>query len=122
MALVTTDFPRRKTVKSTIESRTLQQARRGNGGVYPLQPTHYRPVIDKHHRSYMLNDPKPDSLLTVEETATYLRVKPQTLATWRCTQRYPLPYVRVGRAIRYRLTDVQEFLRARTIGHHEDET
>lgn len=55
-------------------------------------------------------------LLTEAETAAYLQVKPETLATCRCTRRYPLPFVRVGRAIRYRLRDVESFLTARTVG------
>lgn len=55
-------------------------------------------------------------LLTEAETAAYLQVKPETLATWRCTRRYPLPFVRVGRAIRHRLRDVESFLTARTVG------
>jgi excisionase family DNA binding protein len=68
------------------------------------------------------SDPARPQLLTPEETAVYLRVKTQTLATWRCTQRYALPYVRVGRAIRYRLTDVREFIAARTTGALKDNT
>jgi excisionase family DNA binding protein len=50
-------------------------------------------------------------LLTPEEVAARLRVTTGTLAVWRCTKRYRLQYVRVGRAIRYRLEDVEEFLR-----------
>jgi hypothetical protein len=55
-------------------------------------------------------------LLTELETATYLCVKPETLATWRSTRRYALPYVRVGRAIRYKPADVERFLAERTVG------
>ena len=59
---------------------------------------------------------KPTPLITESEAAAYMGVKPQTLATWRCTKRYPLPFIRVGRrAIRYRLTDIEKFLADRTI-------
>ena len=57
-----------------------------------------------------------DGLLTEVETAAYLGLKAPTLATWRCTQRYELPFVRVGRAIRYRRTDIEKFLANRTVG------
>ena len=54
----------------------------------------------------------PASLLTAEQAAAYLNVKPQTLATWRCTKRYGLPWVKVGRSVRYRLEDVKRFIEA----------
>ena len=54
-------------------------------------------------------------LLTEDQTAAYLSIRSQTLATWRATRRYALPYIRVGRAIRYRLTDVEQFLTRRTV-------
>jgi excisionase family DNA binding protein len=53
-------------------------------------------------------------LLTPKETAERLGLCVNTLAFWRCTHRYPLPYTRSGRRIKYRLADVEEFLRSRT--------
>ena len=51
-------------------------------------------------------------LLTPKEVAERLRVTVGTLNVWRCVNRYPgLKYIRVGRAIRYRPEDVEEFLR-----------
>ena len=55
-------------------------------------------------------------LLTRAEAAAFLGVRPQTLATWLCRRRYPLPVVRVGRLVRYRLSDLEAFLDARTVG------
>jgi predicted site-specific integrase-resolvase len=49
-------------------------------------------------------------LLTPQETAERLLVSPATLAIWRCTKRYPLPWVKVGRAVRYRESDVRKFI------------
>jgi excisionase family DNA binding protein len=60
-------------------------------------------------------DPMLRRLLTEDETADYINVKKETLTTWRCTQRYALPYIRVGRAIRYRISDVEKFLAERTV-------
>ena len=55
-------------------------------------------------------------LLTEAEAADYLSVEPQTLCTWRCTRRYNLPYIKVGRLVRYRPEDVEAFLESRTVG------
>jgi excisionase family DNA binding protein len=55
-------------------------------------------------------------LLTRKEAAEYLGVKPQTLAVWHCAGRYKLPVVKVGRAVRYRLADLEAWLAARTVG------
>ena len=55
------------------------------------------------------------TMLTRNEAATYLSVKPQTLACWTHHGRYALPYVKVGRSVRYRLADLDAFLEARTV-------
>ena len=44
------------------------------------------------------------------EAAEYLGCKEGTLAIWKCTKRYNLPYVKIGRNIRYRLSDLMEFV------------
>ncbi len=49
-------------------------------------------------------------LLTTEQAAELMLVAPGTLVVWRCTGRYALPYVRVGRLIRYRAEDVAAFI------------
>ena len=58
----------------------------------------------------------PSQLLTRDQAAEYLGVKPQTLATWLCRRRCGLPVVRVGRLVRYRLSDLEAFLDSRTVG------
>jgi excisionase family DNA binding protein len=55
-------------------------------------------------------------LLTRQEAAEYLGVRPETLAVWYCTRRYKLPVVKVGRSVRYRLADLERWLAARTVG------
>lgn len=47
--------------------------------------------------------------------AEYLGVKPHTLEIWRCTGRYGLPFVRVGRRIKYRRADLDAWLASRTV-------
>ena len=60
--------------------------------------------------------PRPrDPLLSEAEAAELLNVKPATLSVWRCTRRYPLRYVKVGRYVRYRQSDIDAFLASRTV-------
>jgi hypothetical protein len=54
-------------------------------------------------------------LLTPARVAEILGVSVATLATWRCTQRYPLPWVLVGRRVRYQAADVAAFINARRV-------
>lgn len=57
------------------------------------------------------SSPEAQALLTRQEAAAYIGVQPNTLATWACTQRYNLPYVKVGRNVRYRRQDLDAFIR-----------
>ena len=55
-----------------------------------------------------------DRLLTRREAAELLGVAEQTLAVWHCLGRYDLPVVKVGRSVRYRLSDLMTWLESRT--------
>lgn len=54
-------------------------------------------------------------LLTPAEAGAILGVTVGTLQIWRTTRRYPLPYVKSGRLVRYRIEDVQAFIESRTV-------
>lgn len=54
----------------------------------------------------------PDPLLTRREAAQRLGLSPHTLAVWSCTGRVKIPEVRLGRSVRYRLSDVDAFVEA----------
>jgi len=54
-------------------------------------------------------------LLTTNEAAQILGIKPQTLAYWRCVKRYDLPFIRVGRSCRYKRSDIDKFIESRTV-------
>lgn len=54
--------------------------------------------------------------LTAKEAAAFLGVSPQSLNVWRCTKRYPLPYIKIGRMIRYRYSDLVAFLEQHATG------
>jgi len=50
------------------------------------------------------------ALLTPEQVSNILGVKKHTLAVWRSSGRYQLPFVKAGRLVRYRSSDVNSFL------------
>ena len=51
--------------------------------------------------------------------AQFLGVTVGTLAVWRCARRYPLPYTKIGKSVKYRLRDLEAFARSRTVGGAE---
>lgn len=50
-----------------------------------------------------------------KEAAKILGVSVDTLAVWRCTKRYPLSYIKMGRKVFYRLVDLEKFIESRTV-------
>ncbi|MFM5840695.1 helix-turn-helix domain-containing protein [Aeromonas rivipollensis] len=59
----------------------------------------------------------PPVNLDDKQAAEVLAVKTSTLAVWRSTGRYSLPYFKVGRLVKYRLSDLAEFQARRTAYH-----
>jgi excisionase family DNA binding protein len=55
-------------------------------------------------------------LMTSNDVSKILGVSTGTLAVWRTTKRYNLPYVKSGRLVRYREEDVQNFINSRLQG------
>ncbi len=55
-----------------------------------------------------------NNLLTEKEAAQYLGVKTNTLAVWRCTRRYNIPYYKVGHIVRYKPEDLELWLCAQS--------
>ncbi|WP_409408763.1 helix-turn-helix domain-containing protein [Acidithiobacillus ferriphilus] len=51
-----------------------------------------------------------------KRTAEVLGVKVSTLTNWRTTGRYALPYIKVGRLVRYRVTDLAQWIAKRRQG------
>lgn len=58
----------------------------------------------------------PDKLLTPHQVARILGVGVETLNVWRATKRYNLPYVKTGRLVRYRASDLDAFIKSRVHG------
>lgn len=57
-----------------------------------------------------------NNLLTPTQTARTLGVAIGTLAVWRCTARYPLPFVKIGRRVMYKASDVDAFINGNVFG------
>jgi excisionase family DNA binding protein len=57
--------------------------------------------------------PTPE-LLTRREAAAYLGISEQTLAIWKCSARYDLPVIKVGRLVKYRRSELDAFLSRHT--------
>jgi len=55
-----------------------------------------------------------NELLDEKQAASLLHVTAGTLSVWRSTGRYSLPFVKVGRNVRYRLSDLNAWLESRT--------
>lgn len=54
-------------------------------------------------------------LLTTQEAAKFLGMSPGSLEVWRSEKRYSIPYVKVGRLVRYRRSDLEAWLESRTV-------
>lgn len=63
----------------------------------------------------MMDQYNPNELLSRKEAAKLLGVKEITLAVWKSTKRYDLPVVKVGRLVRYRRSDLMDFINRRTV-------
>jgi len=54
--------------------------------------------------------------MTTQQATEYLGLKPGTLPTWRSTRRYPIPFIKIGKCIRYDKRALDKFLAANTVG------
>jgi excisionase family DNA binding protein len=57
-----------------------------------------------------LNINSPSKLLTRKEAAEVLGCKENTLAVWATNKRYNLPFYKIGRLVKYKLTDLENFV------------
>lgn len=48
-----------------------------------------------------------DAKLTTTQAAAYLTLRPATLEVFRCTGRHAIPYLKIGRLVRYSLGDLR---------------
>jgi len=60
-------------------------------------------------------------LLSRKEAAAFLGVKEITLAVWKSSKKHNIPVVKVGRLIRYRFSDLLDFVESRTFSQPKTE-
>jgi excisionase family DNA binding protein len=58
---------------------------------------------------------RQSKLMDTEDAAQYIGVTTRTLEVWRCTKRHAIPYIKVGRLVRYRCKDLDCWLESRTV-------
>lgn len=59
----------------------------------------------------------PQELLDTKQAANYLGVTPRTLEVWRCVKRHDIPYIKVGRLVKYRQGDLDTWLESRMVSN-----
>ncbi len=64
----------------------------------------------------ILKNYSTDPLLTPPDAAEYIGVTENTLSVWRCVGRYDIPFIKVGRLVKYRKSALDSFLERRTVG------
>lgn len=64
-------------------------------------------------------DAQNNSQLSTTDAASYLGITTGTLNVWRCTKRHLIPYIKVGRLVKYRKADLDNWLESRTITAEE---
>lgn len=52
---------------------------------------------------------RQERMLTRKEAAEFLEVRENTMAIWAITKRYDIPMYKVGKYIKYKLSDLQKF-------------
>jgi excisionase family DNA binding protein len=57
-----------------------------------------------------------NELLSRREAAAYLGIAENTLAIWKSSGRYNLPYIKLGRLVKYRRVDLDAFIMNRLHG------
>lgn len=74
-------------------------------------------MIELSSKRAELNKRNPvGELLNVEQAAEFIGITSHTLDVWRCTKRHSIPYLKVGRLVKYRRLDLEAWLTSRTIG------
>lgn len=51
-----------------------------------------------------------EQLLTGKEVSELIKVSVETLNKWRSDKSVPLPYIKIGRLVRYRLADIEAYV------------
>lgn len=64
--------------------------------------------------SAVIKHQSQDPLLNPIAAAEFLGVSKDTLSVWRSVGRYSIPFLKVGRLVRYRQSDLEKWLESRS--------
>ena len=51
-----------------------------------------------------------EKLVSEREACEILGCRPNTLAVWRTNKRYSLPFYKIGRLVKYKVSDLEKFI------------
>ena len=57
-----------------------------------------------------------DVLATPEEAAKLIKINASTLQNWRSTGENNIPFVKIGRSVRYRVSDLKAYVDRHVVG------
>ena len=60
-------------------------------------------------------------LISVKEAAHILGIKKKTLDIWRSTQRYFIPYIKIGSSVKYDIKDIETFIQKNKVPAPNDD-
>jgi len=55
-----------------------------------------------------------NKLVDEEEAAKFLNVSPRSMSKWRSTKEHGIPFVKIGRAVRYSIEDLESYIEKHT--------
>jgi predicted DNA-binding transcriptional regulator AlpA len=76
-------------------------------------------LLENNGVNQMLLSNNDNNLLKPNATAKVLGVSVGTLAVWRCTGRYPLRFIKIGKNVMYRQGDIDSFIESNVFSHTE---
>ena len=62
-----------------------------------------------------------EKLIGQEEAANFLGVLPKTMSVWRSTKRYNIPFYKIGRLVKYKMSDLEKWVEERTVYNEKKE-
>jgi excisionase family DNA binding protein len=71
----------------------------------------------RSHIQTQVDSAEPPRMMTRLQAAEYIGLKKQTLDAWACAGRNDLPYVKLGRAVRYCREDLDAWLERNSRTH-----
>ncbi len=66
-------------------------------------------TLDRMRELQTLIAAPDEAALDNRQAAVFLNLAPQTLEVWRSTRRQQIPYIKIGKSVRYLLGDLRKF-------------